>query len=154
MISVKERTIDGSKYSVTQMTARQALMMQAKLFKLLGPCVSELVTAIGEMKDAGIARAIMALATSLDEKTFDKLVFELLQGVRKNGVELREGEINLEFAGALNTLYKVIGFVLEANYADFWEEGGILKPLIAAAQAAAAKPAFQSQDSTNQSEKN
>lgn len=151
MISVKEKEIDGAKYMVTQMTARQALKMQAKLVKLLGPCVAEAITSIFSKEDRenGLSKAIMALATQLDEKTFDGLIFELLQGVRKNGMELREAEINLEFAGALNTLYKVIGFVLEANYADFLAEGGIIQTLIAAT----AKPAFQSQDSIPSSEK-
>lgn len=152
MISAKEKVIDGAKYTVTQMTARQALKMQAKLLKLLGPCIAELIGAVGKMEDAGLARAVMALAANLDEKTFDGLMFELLQHVRKDGVELTEGNINLEFAGALNTMYKVIAFVLEANYADFLEEGGIIQSLISAAKTA--KPAFPSQDSTPQSKTN
>lgn len=151
MISVKTKTIDGAKYDVTQMTARQALKMQAKLIKILGPCIAEFISAIGKMEDAGISRAIMALAANVDENTFDKLVFELMLGIRKDGVELSEANINLEFAGSLNTLYKVLAFVLEANYGDFLEEGGIIKSLIAVAKPAV--PAFQSQDSTKDSKK-
>lgn len=147
MISAKKKTIDGSEYMVTQMTARQALKMQAKLLKLLGPCLGEAISAMLTKDDkTGLSRSLMALASTVDEKTFDGLVFELLVGVRKDGVELRDGEINLEFAGALNTLYKVIAFVLEANYSDFWAEGGIIHTL--AALLPAEKPAFPSNDST------
>lgn len=131
MISVKEKEIDGAKYSVTQMTARQALKMQAKLIKLLGPCISEAISASLSKDDTNfLSKIITSLATQLDEKTFDQLVFDLLQGVRKNGFELSEGSINLEFAGALNTLFKVIAFVLEANYSDFLQDGGIIKMLL------------------------
>lgn len=155
MISAKDKVIDGARYTVTQMTARQALRMQAKLIKLLGPCMSEaLLACMGKNESDGFSRAIMALANSLDERSFDGLMFELLQGVRKEGVELTEGNINLEFAGALNTMYKVIGFVLEANYADFLEEGGIIKMLMSAIKATPPTPAFPSQDSTTQSKTN
>lgn len=135
MIEVKEKEIDGAKYMVTQMTARQALKMQAKLIKLLGPCVSELITCfVSKDKENGLSKVVTALATQLDDKTFDQLVFELLTNVRKNGFELNESSINLEFAGALNTLFKVIGFVLEANYSDFLADGGIIKILMELAQ--------------------
>ena len=149
MISVKEKEIDGEKYAVTQMTARQALKMQAKLIKLLGPCVSEAVAVAfsKEKKEDGLSKVIIALANQLDEKTFDGIVFELIQGVRKNGMELREGEINLEFAGALNTLFKVIGFVLEANYSDFLAEGGIIRMLLDNAKE---QPPVVTTDSINQ----
>ena len=125
MISVKEKEIDGAKYTVTQMTARRALQMQAKIMKLIGPSIGEAISASGG--EASFGKAIGTLAATLDEKTFDSFILELLNGVRKNGMELKESTIDLEFAGALNTLFKVLAFVLEANYADFFSEGGILK---------------------------
>lgn len=134
MIETKERIIGGSKYQVTQMTARRALRMQAKLLKLFGASLAHiLLPSAGEeenIKGATFSKseainALKDLACEIDESTFEKLVVELLSGVRKEGIELNEGVIDLEFAGELNTLFQVIWFVLEVNFSFFFGEGGI-----------------------------
>lgn len=129
MIETREKEIDGSTYSVTQMTARRALRMQARLLKLLGPAASALfVAATKDLKSAddSIPKAIAYLGENLDEKTFDSLVMELMAGVRKDNHELTPATIDMEFAGDLNTLFLVLKFVLEVNFGDFFSEKGIL----------------------------
>lgn len=129
MIETKEKIINDSTYSVTQMPAMRALRMQARLIKLFGPALGVLFVA--EMKNEGegdkeIGNSLALLASQLDEKNFDSLVLDLMQGVRKNGVELTKPIMDLEFAGKLNELFMVIYFVLEVNYADFFQENGII----------------------------
>jgi hypothetical protein len=133
MIQTLEKTINGSSYSVTQLPARRALRLQAKLVKLLGPAVSTIFVASGDLDNAdqSIPKAIAALASQLDDKSFDQLVLDLLQGqARKNGKEINEAVLDMEFAGNLNELFLLLAFVLEVNFGDFFREGGILSSFL------------------------
>lgn len=133
MIETKEKVINGSSYSVTQLPARRALRLQAKLMKLLGPAASTIFVASGDLDtaDQAIPKAVSALAAQLDDKTFDQLILELLQGqARKNGKEITENVLDMEFSGNLNELYLLLIFVLEVNFGDFFREGGILSSFL------------------------
>lgn len=137
MIDTKDKEINGCMYAVTQMPAMRAIGMQARLIKLLGPSFATMFVAATEdikTADRSIPQALMILSSQLDEKTFQQLVLDLMQGVRKDGVELTKSIIDIEFAGKLNTLFLVMQFVLEVNYADFFQEGGIIKALLPSAQ--------------------
>lgn len=132
MIETKEKQIDGSTYLVTQMTARRALRMKAKLLKLFGTALAEIflpsddqpIEGLGFSKQEAI-NAIQSLSCDLEEKVFESLLVELLSGVRKDNVELTEAIIDMEFAGKLQTLYKVVWYVLEVNFSSFFGESGI-----------------------------
>ncbi len=129
MIETRDEEINGSVYTVTQMTARRALKMQARLIKLLGPSISQIFVSANDTSsnaDNAIPKAISLLSDQLDEKTFEQLVLDLMQGVRKDGHELRPEIIDMEFAGNLNTLFLVLKFILEVNFSDFFRPGGIL----------------------------
>lgn len=129
MIEAKDKVINGHNYTVTQMTARRALAMQAKLMKLLGPSAGVMLSQSGksiEEAEQCLPEAILMLVNQLDEKTFDSLVIELMQGVRKDNFELTPQVLDMEFAGNLNTLFLVLQFVLEVNFGDFFLQGGIL----------------------------
>lgn len=131
MIETKEKTIDGSVYAVTQFPAMKALRMQAKLGKYLGPSLSLLyVSEMNGNSDEKIPMALKMLFEQLDENTFESLTLELLQCVRENGVELTKPIIDLKFAGKLNLLFKVLVWVLEVNYADFFQENGVIQDLL------------------------
>lgn len=133
MIETFEKQINNSTYMVTQLPARRALKLQAKLLKLLGPAASEIFIAAAKdiySADSAIPQAIRLLVNELDDKTFDTFVMEMLQGVRKDGMELNEKTVDLEFAGKLNELFLVLQYVLEVNFGDFFQEGGILKALL------------------------
>jgi len=132
MIETIEKTIDGKKYSITQMTARRALRMKAKLMKIFGSSLAEIflpssdepISGLGFSKKEAVS-AMTNLALQLDDSTFDSLIVELLSNVRKEGVELTESVIDFEFAGDLFTLFKVIWAVLEVNFGSFFGESGI-----------------------------
>ena len=131
MIETKEKSIGESTYMVTQMPAMRAVRMQARLLKLLGPSFAAMVSSYDDKNpDSSIPLAVTLLVDKLDEKTFETLVLDLMQGVRKDGVELTKQKIDLDFAGKLNELFLVIQFVLEVNFSDFFQEGGIIAELI------------------------
>lgn len=141
MIETQEKIIGESNYMVTQMPAMRAVKMQARLLKLLGPSFAAMVASGGgENADSCLPVAVSLLTEKLDEKTFEDLVLQLLQGVRKDGVELSRQKIDLDFAGKLNELYLVLQYVLEVNFSDFFQEGGIIAELIKSADKTKVSP--------------
>jgi len=132
MIETKEKRIDGANYSVTQMTARKALRMKAKLMKIFGASLAQIFLPSNEKPISGMSfskdeavKALQSLAIGLDDETFEMLIVDLLRYVRKDGVELTEQIIDMEFAGDLAILFKVVWFVLEVNFSSFFGESGI-----------------------------
>ena len=133
MIQTREKQIKGALYSVTQLPARRALRLKAKLLRLFGPALAQLFLPGGNQENiAGLpfskaeaVRAIESLMAQLDDKTFENLVLELCQGVRKDGMELTESVIDVEFAGDLGTLMQVLWFVIDCNFGSFFGESGI-----------------------------
>ncbi len=133
MIETREKIIEGSNYSVTQLPARKALRLKTKLIKCFGPMLAQLFLTVsdGESesdKKISLVHAIEILSQSIDENTFENLVMELLQGVRKNGVELNQATFDLEFAGNFKELYLVLFFVIEVNFSSFFSLIGIGNP--------------------------
>lgn len=155
MIETKEKTIGNAVYTVTQLPARRALKLKAKLVKMFGPALTQIfltsqdveekrpdemttdelanqlsVSAVDkykiqDMRKGSVVRGVQLLVANLDEKTFDELCMELLQGVRRDGSEMTAGMVDQVFAGDLSSLYAVLFFVLEVNYADFFGLSGI-----------------------------
>jgi hypothetical protein len=131
-IETLTKIIGNNEYMVTQLPARRALRLQAKLVKLLGPSAALMIANASkdpENADDCLPQAVTLIVNQLDEKTFDQLVIEMLQQTRKNGMELNEKAVDSEFAGNLNELFLVLQYVLEVNFGDFFQEGGILKGL-------------------------
>ena len=130
MIETREKVIDGATYTVTQLPARRALRLKAKLIKLFGPVLAQFfVTATDkgsdEDKKNDIVKAVEILGQHIDENSFEQLIVEMLNGVRKNGVELTPAVIDLEFAGDMAAIYHVVFFVMEVNFANFFSMVGI-----------------------------
>jgi len=130
MIETMEKHINGANYTVTQLPARRALRLKARLIKLFGPVLAQFfVTASKESNDnekkSDIVKAIEMLGMNLDENSFETLITEMLNGVRKNGVELNSSTIDIEFAGDMATIYQVVLFVIEVNFSNFLEMIGI-----------------------------
>jgi len=127
VIQTLEKEINGAIYTCTQLPARRAIKLKAKLIKLLGPMVAQLFSGGSTDGNVNIVKAVETLAMNLDENVFESLVVEILQGVRKNGMELQPAIIDLEFAGDFASLYSVLWFALEANFASFFTLLGIGK---------------------------
>lgn len=127
------KTIGNGSYIITQLPAMRALRLKAKLIKLLGPSASVIFAAASKdilKADEAIPQALTLLVDRLDENTFDKFVLEMLQGIKKDGRDIDEKSFDSLFTGQLNELFLVLKEVLEANFGDFFQEGGILKILL------------------------
>lgn len=140
MIETKEKIIGDSTYAVTQMPAMRAIKLQARLLKLVGPSLAAMIVSDPENPDSCLPMAVGLLADKLNPDDFENLVITLLQGVRKDGVEISKDKANLDFAGKLNELYLVLQFVLEANFSDFFQDGGIIAELKKAADKTRVSP--------------
>jgi len=141
MIKTEEKFIGGARYMVTQLPARRALRLKAKLLKILGAPIAQLFMSDDPKKPTEIigadgkpemciykddvVKALPILFANLDEKTYESLILELMQGVRKDGMELNESLIDTEFAGELNVLLQVVWFVIEMNFGSFFQ-GGVI----------------------------
>lgn len=130
MIETKEKLIDGDTYMVSQFPGRRAIKIQIRLVKLLGPAVASLVAGSKGLDDSialsNLADAVARLGAALDPDDFESLVMELLSMTRKNGREIgSQAAFDAEFTGKLTTVYKVLAFVLEVNFKDFFGLGGI-----------------------------
>lgn len=149
-IETKERKIGDAVYMVTQLPARRALRLKAKLMKLFGASVTQmLLTAlepeekkraemneveleqysktsaierykIQDLRKTSVVRSVQLLAHGLDDKTFDELCMELVQGIRRNGIEMNGATVDLDFAGNLTEFFAVVLFMLEVNFGDFF----------------------------------
>lgn len=133
MIETREKTINGNKIEVTQFPARHALRYKCRLLRIIGPTIGALfenVKNLDEVKftdqDLNIGAAVKALVDRLDESEVLDLIIQLCQSTRFNGKEMNTALIDSEFSGNLTLLYKIIYFILEVNFADFFfEKGGI-----------------------------
>lgn len=131
MIETKEKTIDGRSVMVTQFPGRRALFFKTRLIKLLGPSISQVFTSknLKELDLSILSSAFEKLSESLDEDSFVRFVLDLLQCTRLDGQEIKDNVFDVEFAGNLLFMYKILWFTLEANYGSFFGEGGIGKIL-------------------------
>lgn len=129
MIETREKSIEGNTYTATQLPARRAIKLKVKLMKLFGPVLAQLFLTVNDSNEAegkqNLVKAIEILSEHIEENAFESLVLELLQGVRKNNMELTPPVIDLEFAGNISELYQVLWFVVETNFSNFFSLMGI-----------------------------
>ena len=141
MFEQKEKIIDDLKFMVSPFPAGEAIRLQAYLMKLLGPAFARMVGAIKsgslsgmldqEIDGEAAADALRMLFSVLDEDTLMALIQRLLKNVICD-FPTAEGKVLFDFTskfderltivfqGKLLTIYKVMFFVLEVNYPDFF----------------------------------
>lgn len=116
----QEREIDGAVYMVTQFPATEGLAILTRLLKLAGPALGAVATGqpgAGRALEVGLF--VARLVEKLDEAETVGLVKRLLKDTRRDGREVMPS-FDTEFMGNYMTLLRVLGFVLEANYGDFF----------------------------------
>jgi hypothetical protein len=143
---MKEKTIDGIQFCVVPFSAVDALRLKAHLIGLFGPALGTMFGSlqgaaatgakIGDIKiDGGAVTAgIESLVSKLDENSFVSLIKRLFSRLTaklpEEGKTLQfaftesyfETSMDKVFSGRLMSIYPVIGFVLEANFPDFFEK--------------------------------
>lgn len=121
----KSKSINNTEYLVTQMDAISALKVQTKLIKILGPGILALVGGDKLSIKEKIEKLIPQLMSNFDDTVVNDLVLFLF----KKNVFIKEGtlpkvvEFSEHFPGKPMEMWKVVAFILEANFAG--EEGGL-----------------------------
>ena len=129
MIETHEKIIDDFKIMVTEMPAMRALRIQTRILKIIGAPFCELVNINiddEQSQHSCFSKAVNLLCQNLNEIEFENLVIELCQSVRVDGHEMKKALIDITFTAKLNTLFKILIYILEVNYADFFQEEGFL----------------------------
>jgi len=133
-----EKEIDGIQYAVTQYSYPKGLRIWAKLRNVLAAPLAMSVkgvfdeaAGVGDImsKDIdvgaildGVVSALQDLGGKMTPDEEFALMEEILENVHADGTPLTKERRVSHFAGRIGHLYKVVWFVLEANYRDFLSE--------------------------------
>ncbi len=125
MITTKERSIGANTYKVTQLGFKKSREVLARLSKMLGPVLAELLSAGNAQEKAGAALA--ALCAQVSEQDLEYLcgVFADCTFVTLPDGSMKRLDAQAQealFGGNIAECFKWLAFCLEANYADFFGE--------------------------------
>jgi hypothetical protein len=144
--TMKEKVINGIRFTVVPFKAVEALRLKSFLLRKFGPPLGQAIGAlpdgilegrpIGDLKLDGtaLAQAIEKLMEQLGEAEFIELIQRLFQNVtahlEKEGKPLQfsfierqfDTAMDVVFTGKLFSVYQVMLFVLEVNYPDFFDK--------------------------------
>lgn len=135
MVEAKDKIIDEFKVIVTEWPARKAFKMKLKLTKILGPSVAEIFSGLdrktaesvmnSNIDISKVGKAIEMLFEKMDEDQILSLIFEMLSSTRVNNLEINDQSFDDLFKGKLQSVYKILGFVVEVNFGSFFGSSGI-----------------------------
>ena len=127
--STKKVTIDRMSYEFTQLSPRDSLKVLARLTKLLGAPLGEIINhipikverpTIEDFKGLKIGNVVTQLVERLDEDSAIETIELLFTQVSRNGKSVTLEDI--DFQGNLMNLFKCVGHALEVNFSDFFGE--------------------------------
>jgi hypothetical protein len=128
MLKTDTHIIEGATYTITQLPAMRGLRLFARVARVLGPALGKLGAAkAGGIKIGGVGVSEEAFGTAI-ETLFDKLspdefelvLSEFFWSLTRNGKKVAPGaEFDLEMAGQLVTILKLLKFAFEVNYGNF-----------------------------------
>lgn len=113
----KSKTIGTTTYLVTQMDAISALKIQAKIIKIIGPGIFSLANT-----KTSAAEKMKEIIPHLMEKFDDEVVVNLVLSLFEKNVFYQDGQhpkvvdFGTHFTGKIMEMWKVAGFILEANF--------------------------------------
>ncbi len=125
-IETKAKEIDNVLYEVTQFTATRGFKLSARLWLLFSEPLANLFSSGNidksksflDMDASVIAKAIASLNTKFTDESLFEFAKELLTQTQRDRKEIN---FDLDFAGNIMHLYKVLVFVVEVNFADFFD---------------------------------
>lgn len=135
MVEPTSKTIDGRVIMTVPFLGRRALTYKTKIIRMFGASIGSLFSKPGginaQIDFSVFEDFITKLTARIDENEFVKFVLELLQTTRIDGKEITPETFDMEFAANLVLMYKILWFVLEVNYGNFFGDTGIGKILSA-----------------------
>lgn len=128
-----EKKINGRTFKVQPMLATKALVMQARIIKLIGPGVGNFKAIMGslgsgsseEQKGEGAALAIRAIADIFAAGDPEQMV-ALMKDIMHEGMILRPSgeyyhiDLDADFVGYEGDIYTVLFFILSEQFASFF----------------------------------
>ncbi len=121
-----ERKIGGQTFRVDQLPAKRALVLFARIGKLLGPGLPKLVSAMANREDeassnAAAAEALSSILRDVEPEAFADFLEEIVQTAEiiENGQKL---PVNFDghFSGRMGDAVQVAAFVLRELFGDFF----------------------------------
>lgn len=113
------RTIDGETYGVRAFPAKTGMLTGIKLGKLLGPFLAALPGMAKESTNSPeFSKALESLFERMEDDDVVALVDKLLSYTEREGKPLG-ATWNVDYAGKLGTLFKIIKFAVEAQFGSF-----------------------------------
>lgn len=136
MIKDKDLILDGTRYVLSQYTARNAVALLVKLSKIIGKPLGILTGQTEKDSEAVkkklIGEAIDALTSNLEADETITLIEQILKGVSIiDGDTNRPLVFDIDFAGRLGHLFKLLKEVLMFQYSDFLGDLAAITPSIA-----------------------
>lgn len=125
MQHTQEKIIDNVKYTTTQFPATKGIKMMHRLGKFISNPIAKLSGMIkpgskgidSDVSTEVLGDAVQAFFESCDENTFELTVKELLTSTTRDGKPI---VFDVDFCGQMGHLFKVLAFVLEVNFKDFF----------------------------------
>jgi hypothetical protein len=134
------KTIGDNVYKTTPFSAFEALKLKTKILKLISPAIGRILGSIqgkgknvfdSKLDGEQIALALQNFFSELTEEQYEEILRKVLQNTqseitiegKKKIFPLNDPNsagFDLTFKGHLLDVYKVIVFVLEVNYSDFF----------------------------------
>lgn len=130
-----ERKIGSKTFRVEPLLATEAIKLQVRLLKVIGPAVDKLpaiLRGVGEnateedkiMSDSAAVAAFMAIFQTADPDEFTKLIGDLAQlaTVKRPSGTWDVVDLDSEFSGHLGEMVPVILMVLQEQFGSFFSE--------------------------------
>jgi len=134
-LEAQEKQIGDQTVYVTPFAARKSLCILHSLSSKFGPAIGELAKGVdssGVLNEGSsfdlstVGPALEKLFMQLPEKEFTKLVSELLLSTRVGAFDVSVPQnFDVVFSQKFLFLFKVLAFVVQVNFADFFEGTGI-----------------------------
>lgn len=123
MIETKTKTIDGYQIAVTQLPAKRAMRLFHRLSQIGIPGFVQSMGSLASGADtkvdfASVGKSLEGVMQALDVDTFESVRDELLYAATIDGKTLLD-LMDVELAGKIATVYRIMLFALESNYSDF-----------------------------------
>jgi len=125
MLKREEKEIDGLMFTSVQFPAMYGFGLLARLAKSIGPALAALSGLSPDTDLSDIGPSLRTALVGLDPDEAQKLVLEVLKSTSVLMTEGRKIEftdrakVDEVFSGRLKTMFKVLGFALQVNFADF-----------------------------------
>lgn len=128
-----EKKINGETYKVSPMLAMDAIVLQARLMRVVGPAMTKLPAIIASRRDgaseeakakgeADAVQAITGIFASCDPKEIGLLIKDLVETamIQRPSKDYEQVDLDGDFTGKLGSIIPVVLFVLREQFGDFF----------------------------------